>query len=57
MRGVVADHPDTVSLAASAVRFGTMVVGGTVGTGHPAAVGVCAAINLTVDYLELRLTH
>jgi hypothetical protein len=57
MRRVVADHPDAVSLAASTVRCATMVVEGAVGTRHPAVVGVCAAINLTVDYLELRLAR
>jgi len=57
MRGVVANHPDAVQLAASTVRFATMVVEGTIGTGRPAVVGVCAAVNLAVDYLSLRLTR
>jgi hypothetical protein len=57
MRGVVANHPDAVQLTASTVRFATMVIEGTIGTGRPAVVGVCAAVNLAVDYLSLRRTR
>ncbi|MGO9079301.1 MAG: hypothetical protein ACLQDY_09705 [Streptosporangiaceae bacterium] len=54
---VGANHPDAVQLAAAAVRFVMMVAEGTIGTGHPAVVGVCAAVSLAVDYLALRLTR
>ena len=57
MRQHVENHPDAVPLAASAVRVATMVIQGTVGAGRPAVVCICAAINLTVDYLAVRLTR
>ena len=53
----VASHPHAVPLAALTVRFATTLVVGTVGDGHPAVVGFCAAISLTVDYVTLRLTR
>jgi len=57
MRGLVANHPDAIPLAASAVRFATMVAEGTIGAGRPAIISACAAINLTVDYLVQRLSR
>jgi hypothetical protein len=53
----VASHPHEIPLVSLAVRFVTTSVVGTVGGGHPAVVGVCAAITLTVDYVALRLNR
>jgi hypothetical protein len=55
LREYAADHPQAVSLGASAIRFATMMIQGTAGAGRPVIVGVCVAINLAVDYMERHL--
>jgi hypothetical protein len=57
LREYAANHPQAISLGASAIRFATMMIQGTESAGRPAVVGVCVAINLTVDYLERHLTR
>jgi hypothetical protein len=50
-------HAQAICLVAPSVHFATTMTAGTAGAGHPAVIGICATINLAIDYVALHLTR